>query len=319
MKVSVVCPFFNEEAILENAVGAMLANLASLEHEWELIIVNDGSTDGSAEIARKLEQDSRNLRVVGYEVNQGRGYAIRTGIEAANGEIVVTTEVDCSWGDDIVHRLVKALLNDPSSDIVIASPNLPGGGYRNVPARRVLISRLGNTIIRAAHSRSITMYTGMTRAYRRKKFLILPLDEKGKEFHLEVARKAFALGLKITEIPAVLEWKDHKFARPGSAKRKSSSRIPTLMRSHLLFSMVAAPLRYILPVSVFTFVLASIYMIWAIWNLFTPQPSIFVAIISLFLYLFSGLILMLGAITHQGQIIQKELWLLRGKYQERGD
>lgn len=85
--------------------------------------------------------------------------------------------------------------SDPGADIVVASPHLPGGGYKNVPAKRVWLSRLGNKVIRACMSDAATMNTGMTRAYRRRAILSLPLYEPGKEFHLEVILKATALGL----------------------------------------------------------------------------------------------------------------------------
>ena len=138
----------------------MLANLATLDRPWELIIVNDGSTDNSFALAHALEPENPQLRVIGYAENRGRGFALRTGIIAARGEIVVTTEVDCSWGDDIVHRIVKVFDEHPNTDMVVASPNLPGGGYQNVPPRRVAISRGGNMLLRAALSTRITMYTG---------------------------------------------------------------------------------------------------------------------------------------------------------------
>ena len=77
--ISVVCPFFNEEAIIEASVKRMLANLEALPEEWELIIVNDGSRDRSLELARALEAEHPRLRVVSYPSNRGRGHAIRSG------------------------------------------------------------------------------------------------------------------------------------------------------------------------------------------------------------------------------------------------
>jgi hypothetical protein len=107
--ISVVCPFYNEESILDAAVRNMLANLKSLPEAWELVIVNDGSLDHSLDIARRIEAESPTLRVISYPTNRGRGYAIRTGVANARGDTVVTTEIDLSWGDDIVHRIVEVL------------------------------------------------------------------------------------------------------------------------------------------------------------------------------------------------------------------
>ena len=204
--ISVVCPFYNEASILDAAVRSMLENLRSLDEEWELIIVNDGSTDGSLEIAQAFQADEPRLQGLTYPINRGRGYAIRTGAAAARGELIVTTKIDSSWGDDIVHRLVAELHARPDADIVVASPNLPGGRYKNVPIKRVFFSKYGNLIIRAGLRYSVTMNTGMTRGYRAEKFRALPLEEDEKEMHLEVINKALAFGYRIYEIPATLEW-----------------------------------------------------------------------------------------------------------------
>jgi dolichol-phosphate mannosyltransferase len=311
--ISVVSPFYNEASIIEASIRQMLANLAGLHHPWELIVVDDGSTDGSGDIARQVALRETSLRVVGYAENRGRGYAIRTGVAAARGNIVVTTEIDCSWGSDIVQRIVAVFDENPATDMVIASPNLPGGGYQNVPPHRVRISRLGNLVLRASLTRRITMYTGMTRGYRRARFLELPLDEDEKEFHLEVARKAIAFGFRIREIPAVLAWQHNKLAKPGSAQRTSSSRIRKLMRTHLLFSSLAAPIRYIGFISALLVLPATAFLVVAVYNLATGAPAAFFLLTSLLLYLFVMFVLLIGLITQQNIVTQQELWRIRSE------
>ncbi len=312
--ISIVSPFYNEATIIEASIRQMLANLASLKRPWELIVVDDGSTDGSGNIARQLAEMDSALRVVGYSENRGRGHAIRTGIAAARGNIVVTTEIDCSWGSDIVARIVAVFEEHPATDMVIASPNLPGGGYENVPAHRVRISRLGNMVLRAALTRRITMYTGMTRGYRRARFLELPLDEDEKEFHLEVARKAIAFGFRIREIPAILSWQHNKLAKPGAAQRKSSSRIRKLMRTHLLFSSLAAPIRYIGMMSAVLALVATGFLVAAVYNLLTgTAPAAFFLLTSLLLYLFVMFVLLIGLLTQQNIVTQQELWRIRSE------
>lgn len=311
--ISVICPFYNEASIIEAAIRRMLTNLSSLERPWELIVVNDGSTDNSFALAVKLEQSEPSLRVLGYPGNRGRGFALRTGIAAARGDIVVTTEIDCSWGDDIVRQLVQVFDDDPKIDMAIASPNLPGGGYANVPANRVWISRLGNILLRAALNSKITMYTGMTRAYRRARFVELPIDEDEKEFHLEVARKALAFGFRIQEVPARLTWQHDKLTKPGTTQRKTSSRIRKLMRTHLFFSMLAAPIRYIVLIAVAIGVPATIFLFAAIYNLSQGGPSAFYLLTSLSLYMVGLLVLLFAILTQQNVAAQRELWRIRSE------
>ena len=127
MKVSVVCPYFNERLILSRAVAGMLQQLESSGLDWELILVNDGSTDESYSIAGAAVTGVSRTKLVTYEKNQGRGYALWRGIQEASGDIVITTEIDLSWGDTIVSDIAEKFSKDPLLDAVIASPNLPGG------------------------------------------------------------------------------------------------------------------------------------------------------------------------------------------------
>lgn len=309
VQVSIVCPFYNEATILEDAVDRLVAQLATLPSAWELIIVNDGSTDDSGAFAERLEARHPRLRVLGYARNRGRGHALRTGIAAARGEIVVTTEVDLSWGERIVHDLVEAMGRWADADMVVASPHLPGGRYRNVPWRRVWLSRLGNRVIRACMSNAATMNTGMTRAYRRDFIQSLPLSADRKEFHLEVILKATAFGARIREIPAVLEWKEYKH-HGQRIRRKSSSNIRRLVVSHSLFSLFANPVRYVWAMSVVSLVLGIAAFVVAVVLLSLGMVSVYMALLSVSLVILGILLFVFGVVVAQGNMIQRELWLL---------
>lgn len=310
LDVSVVCPFYNEEAILGDAIRQLLARLEKLEASWELIVVDDGSRDGSARVAAEIARENPHLRVLGYDFNRGRGHGLRTGIEQARGEIIVTTEIDLSWGEDIVERLVAAMQEHPDADIVVASPHLAGGGYKNVPTNRVFFSSAGNWIIRALMANAVTMNTGMTRAYRRDSIRSLPLDENGKEFHLEVILKGSSMGYRIEEIPAVLEWKQYKH-HGERVSRKSSSKVNKLVLTHSLFSLFANPMRY-------TFALASVVMVLSMAFLLgggiryaMGLVSVYMGIISIGLAIVALLLFAFGVLAQQGNMIQRELWRLK--------
>jgi glycosyltransferase involved in cell wall biosynthesis len=308
MKVSVVCPFYNEAAILEHSIRHLLMQLESLDADWELIVVNDGSTDDSERIARSVASPS--LRVLGYPHNRGRGRALRTGIAAATGDVIVTTEIDLSWGDRIVHDLVEAFRRNPTVDIVVASPHLPTGSYRNVPARRVWISRIGNLVIRMLMTNAVTMNTGMTRGYRREFIQSLPLTEDGKEFHLEVILKATAFGVHIAEVPATLEWREYKH-QGQRVQRKSSSRIRRLIVSHSLFSLFAHPVRYVLGLSLITLALGFFFLGWAVVANVLEQVSVYLALLGVLLVILALGFFMMATIMQQGWMIQKELWIVQ--------
>jgi dolichol-phosphate mannosyltransferase len=311
--ISVVCPFYNEQAILEASVKLMLSNLSTLDTDWELIIVNDGSKDNSLEIAKKLESENPKLKVVSYPQNTGRGFALRTGIAMARGDWVVTTEIDSSWGDDIVHRLYAEARKRPDADIIIASPHLPGGGYENVPFKRVMLSSLGNYVIRTGLTYKITMNTGMTRIYKREKFLRLPLDENEKEQHLEIINKALAFGYRIYEIPAILAWREKALIKDASKKRKSSANIRKLIRTHTLFSLLAAPFRYLYLVSGALAFMSFVFLAWAFYNLKVGNVSIFLFMSSLLLMLMAFLLGGIGVLAQQARALQRDIWRVRSE------
>jgi dolichol-phosphate mannosyltransferase len=310
MDISVVCPFYNEAEIIEHSVLELLDRLASLNEQWELIVVNDGSTDDSQEIVQRIAEKYQQLRVVGYPRNRGRGHALRTGISSARGDIIVTTEIDLSWGERIVHELVGAMRLWPDTDIMVASPHLPGGGYKNVPLKRVWYSRIGNRVIRACMYNSVTMNTGMTRAYRRAAIQPLPTYENGKEFHLEVILKANAFGLKIREIPAVLEWKEYRH-QGKRVKRKSSTKVNRLIFSHTLFSIFANPVRYVWAMSLVSLVLGLFFFASAMLLYYLRMVSAYSALMSLSLVILGILLFVLGVVVKQGNMIQRELWMLQ--------
>jgi dolichol-phosphate mannosyltransferase len=310
MNISVVCPFYNEAGIIEQAIRQLLDQLSSLEEEWELIVVNDGSKDGSEEIARRIAEHQPRLRVLGYTYNRGRGHALRTGITAARGDIIVTTEIDLSWGETIVHGLVKAMRAWPDADIVVASPHLPGGRYKNVPFKRVWLSRVGNRVIRACMSNAVTMNTGMTRAYRRDVIQSLPLNEDGKEFHLEVILKATAFGFRIREIPAVLEWKEYKH-QGQRVNRKSSSQVNRLIVSHSLFSVFANPVRYVWAMSFASLALGLVFSAQAVYFFYFGMVAAYAALFGVSLIILGIMLFVLGVVVKQGNIVQREIWMLQ--------
>ena len=311
MHLSVICPFYNEENIISKAVQGMLAYLDTLALDWELILVNDGSTDRSAQLLTSIIAAHPKAQLVSYAVNRGRGHALRTGIAAARGEVLVTTEVDRSWGDSIVLELYQALKDNPKKAFVIASPNLPGGGYQDVPERRVRISRLGNLILRAFFSFRFTMHTGMTRAYRRDAIQHLQFREDGKEFHLESLLKLVALGFEGMEIPAVLQWKDKQLAADRTRIRRSSSKIPRLIVSHLRFAILANPIRYFWAVAAISMLSGLLGIGIGLTRLVLGQVAIFYLLLGILMLLFGSIFFGFGIVAAQNRTIMEELWLIR--------
>ncbi len=235
--VSVICPMYNEAVGIEKNVRALLRALEQLDESWELIFINDGSTDNCGEIVEGLTKDEPRLRLTGYTRNRGRGYALRTGFKAARGEFIISTESDLSWGPTIVENLLEALKTQPV-DMVVASPYVPGGKLENVPLHRVFLSKFGNKVLSLTTESRITMLSGMTRGSRREVLDSLFLESDGKEIHLEIIAQTEALGYGIGDVPVVLAWEKPE---PGKKKRKSNFNARKYIYSHLIYTFGEAP------------------------------------------------------------------------------
>jgi len=307
MSVSVVCPFFNEAGGIVPAVEKLLNSLKRDFNEWELILVDDGSTDNSVhELLQFLDHNQSRLKIISLKTNHGRGRAIMTGIREAKGETIVTTEADGSWGSDIVLKMTELLDKSPEIDFVIASPHLPGGGLIGVPWRRRILSSFGNRLISSFFESSITMNTGMTRAYRRKVIYPLEVWENGKEFHLEVLLKLRSLGFECAEIPATITWGTEKKVKSLKSKRKSSTKILRTISSHLRFTAIARPTSYFAAFAFVFLFLSVLFLSLASYNLLIGEPSIFPAVVSLlnlilslFFTCFSILFVKLGEVLRE--------------------
>ncbi len=105
MKVSLVLPAYNEEEALEGDLHAAVEALQATDWEWEIIVVDDGSTDGTAEIAASFPE----VRLIRHPYNMGGGAARSTGIRHATGEVVVISDGDGTYPMRDIPRLVEAL------------------------------------------------------------------------------------------------------------------------------------------------------------------------------------------------------------------
>jgi glycosyltransferase involved in cell wall biosynthesis len=224
---------FNEAENVEATISRVKEALASFNGTYEIVAVNDGSTDNTFEILNRLAEQDKKLKIVSYAKNFGRGMALRKGFQESKGEIVVSIDADLSYDPHYINDLLETLRSEQDIDFVLASPYMPGGGVQNVPFLRLWISRLGNKILRFAMPNRIYTSTGIFRAYRRKVLDSLELESDGKEIHLEILSKALALGFRVKEIPAILT---------SRKKGRSKFKFRKTTLTHLVFSVFEKPM-----------------------------------------------------------------------------
>jgi len=231
--LSVVIPMFNEGENVRGSVEAVCSQLRSSGRSFEVICVDDGSTDNTRAELELIARQMPEVRIAGYSANRGRGRALREGFTASRGAFVISIDADLSYHPRQILDLLKRLESPDSPDIVMASPYMPGGKTEGVSPFRLLVSRGGNLLLRQAMGRKYYTLTGIFRGYRRKVFDCIELYSDGKEIHLEIIAKAEAAGLQAVEVPAVLTSRRHG---------KSKLKLPLTVFSHLMFSFYEKPL-----------------------------------------------------------------------------
>jgi glycosyltransferase involved in cell wall biosynthesis len=120
--VTLIVPAYNEAATLEDVVRRVVV----LPWRTEVLIVDDGSTDDSAAIAQRLESELEGVRLLRHDRNRGKGAAVRTGITASTGDIVLIQDADLEYDPADVPRLLEPLLAG-RADVVFGT-RLRGGG-----------------------------------------------------------------------------------------------------------------------------------------------------------------------------------------------
>ena len=243
MKISIVVPAYNEEKSIENTLIELEKYMNDYAecNAWELLIVNDGSTDNTLAILNDYKAAKTWLKVISLKKNYGRGKALRKGIENSNGDIIVSLDADLSYAPYHIERLVDKLVKN-DADIVLASAYCKGGTQKNVPFFRLLVSRIGNKILSYTFGGNISVLTCIVRAYKRNFINRLDLHSDDKDIHLEILYKAKILGAKILEVPADLQWRFEKIATLGQAKkRRSTMMFRKTSNSHFFFAMLNKP------------------------------------------------------------------------------
>jgi len=197
ISLCVIVPGLNEEAAVRGAVEELVAALRSAAVEWEIIVVNDGSTDRTGEIAEELARREPRIRVIHHERPMGVGYSFLEGIGAASTSVLTWGPAD---GENDPAELLKYLPLIEHVDIVI--PFVINKGVR--PLLRRVLSALYLSIIYMTF-RTRFNYTNGNIIYRRKVFDAIHPRSTGFLVHAECLVRAIRAGFTFAEVPVVLK------------------------------------------------------------------------------------------------------------------
>ncbi len=293
--ISLIIPAYNEADILAENLGQIEAYVQqrNVGCRWEMIIINDGSSDETGAIATAFAQQRPHVTVLHHTRNQGLGKSLQTGFEAARGDYIITLDVDLSYAPYHIEILLEKIL-ETQAEIIVASPYMAGGQVSNVPRLRKVLSLWANRFLSLTSKRTLSTLTGMVRAYDRRFLQGIKLKSTGMDINPEVIHKAQLLGARIEEVPAHLHWSDarthsSKSARSPSGQRRSSMKILRHMWAIVFYGFLFRPVMFFIIPSLVLFVLSLYANTWVLIHCWTnyqnlsqdglfPDPTVAVAL-----------------------------------------
>lgn len=241
--VSLVLPCFNEGGVLEENFAVIVDYLKQLESQYrfEILVVNDGSRDNTAEVAESLREKYPAIRVLSHPTNFGLGQAFKTAFAQSRGEFVITMDVDLSYSPDHIGTMLETI-RKTRAKLVLASAYMEGGRLTNVPRLRRTLSIWGNRFLRVFARGNISTITCMVRAYDGPFIRSLVLRSTGMDIMPEVVYKTMVMRGRIEQVPAHLDWTRQVAA---GVKRSSSMRILKHVFSTILSGFVFRPFMFL--------------------------------------------------------------------------
>jgi len=229
MDLSIIIPCCNEADNVPTVISEFVPVVEGLSRRRsvEVIFVDDGSRDatwlalhgafggGGRSFVARFEQ---------HATNRGLGAAVRTGLAASCGDVVVTTDSDGTYRFTDIPPLVDCL--GPDFDLVTASPYHPQGGVAGVPVYRLVLSRGSSLLYRLLVDWRVHTYTALLRAYRRRVVETVPFESDGFLAGTEILVNGILMGYRAAEYPTVLH---------ARAFGVSKAKIARTIRAHLRF------------------------------------------------------------------------------------
>ena len=195
--LSIVIPAYNEERFIGTLLQQIAAvDLTSLGISKEVIVVDDCSKDRTVEIASA----SPGVRVIRQEKNGGKGRAVRAGIAAATGELLIIQDADLEYDPRDYVAMLQALL-DGRGDVVYGSRYLGRGRHDNQSLAAYLGGRSLSAIAWAFTRASLTDTVTAYKLFHRADIASLPLQTSGFELDHEITARMMARGKRIVEVP----------------------------------------------------------------------------------------------------------------------
>jgi len=202
MRLSVIIPVYNEAKTINEIIKRVQATgLAD-----EILVVDDGSTDGSRDLLTNLDGNS-NVRVIYHDQNQGKGKAVRTGIKNANGDLIIIQDADLEYDPREYPNLLKPV-QEGIADVVFGSRFL-GAGRRPVLFWNMVANKILTLVTNILYNNILTdMETGY-KLFRRQVVQDMTLRAHGFDFEPEFTAKVLKSKARLYEVPITFNPRDY--------------------------------------------------------------------------------------------------------------
>jgi glycosyltransferase involved in cell wall biosynthesis len=188
LKLSIIVPVYNEEQFVETLLQRVMAvNLTTMGLDRDVVVVDDCSTDKTPEILDRFASDT-GIRVLRHPQNQGKGAAIRSGIHAATGDIILIQDADLEYYPDEYPKLLKPIL-DGKADVVYGSRFAGGEPHRVLYFWHYLANEMLTLLSNMLTDLNLTDMESCYKVFRREVLQQITLEEDRFGFEPEVTAK----------------------------------------------------------------------------------------------------------------------------------
>ena len=209
IKLSLLIPAYNEEKIIESTLEKVLKFLSKKKYSWEVIVIDDGSSDQTSLKAKKFNNEK--VLVVRYEINRGKGGALKEGVYKSRGDYIIFSDADLSVDIGKVDEVLNAL---KKSDVVIGSRRIQGSKILvHQPILREFMGRGYTHLTKLVTGVNLADFTCGFKGFKKNaaKYIFKKTLINRWAYDSEILFLAKKFKYKLTEIP--VEWKNREDTR----------------------------------------------------------------------------------------------------------
>jgi glycosyltransferase involved in cell wall biosynthesis len=204
MKLSVIMPVYNERPTIET----IIERVEEVGLAEEIIIVDDGSTDGTRDVLSELADRDEKINLILHDTNQGKGAAVRTGIKAAKSELVLIQDADLEYDPRDYSALIKPI-DEGLADVVYGSRFL-GAPRRVTMFWHMVANKLLTLMTNLLYNSILTDMETCYKLFKREIIKDIPLRSKRFEFEPEITAKLLKRKVRIFEVPITFNPREYE-------------------------------------------------------------------------------------------------------------